>query len=83
MLLAACAAALLAGACSNKEAQEQPLRTVRVMKVDGAAVSQGLTFPGEVRALREPAGFPPRRQDRRAARRRRRPRQARPGAGAH
>jgi RND family efflux transporter MFP subunit len=53
MLLAACAAALLAGACSNKEAQEQPLRTVRVMKVDGAAVSQGLTFPGEVRARYE------------------------------
>ena len=50
ILAAALAAALTAAACSKPEAPAQPLRTVRVMKIDGAAVSGGLTFPGEVRA---------------------------------
>ena len=48
--LGAVLAAVLAAACSKPEAPAQPLRTVRVMKIDGAAVSGGLTFPGEVRA---------------------------------
>ncbi len=52
-LLAAGLAALLLAGCAKKEAPEQPLRTVRVMKVDGAAVSGSLTFPGEVRARYE------------------------------
>lgn len=52
-LLAASLAVLLAAGCTKKEAPEQPLRTVRVMKVDGAAVSGSLTFPGEVRARYE------------------------------
>ncbi len=47
---AAILAALAMAGCSQKEEPAQPLRTVRVMKVDGAAVSGGLTFPGEVRA---------------------------------
>jgi membrane fusion protein, multidrug efflux system len=51
--VAACLAVLLAAACSKPEAPAQPLRTVRVMKIDGAAVSGGLTFPGEVRARYE------------------------------
>ena len=53
ILAAALAAALTAAACSKPEAPAQPLRTVRVMKIDGAAVSGGLTFPGEVRARYE------------------------------
>ncbi|MEZ5616504.1 MAG: efflux RND transporter periplasmic adaptor subunit [Rhodocyclaceae bacterium] len=49
------AAALLAvfaafGCARKEEAPERPLRTVRVIEVDAAAVSGGLTFPGEVRA---------------------------------
>lgn len=47
---AAILAALAMAGCSQKEEPAQPLRTVRVMKIDGAAVSGGLTFPGEVRA---------------------------------
>ncbi|MDT3737599.1 MAG: efflux RND transporter periplasmic adaptor subunit [Denitratisoma sp.] len=50
---AALLAALFAAGCAKKEAPEQPLRTVRVMKVDGAAASGSLTFPGEVRARYE------------------------------
>ena len=50
ILAAALAAALVAAGCSKPETPAQPLRTVRVMKIDGAAVSGGLTFPGEVRA---------------------------------
>ena len=53
MFVAAGLAALLTAGCAEKEAPEQPLRTVRVMKVDGAAVSGSLTFPGEVRARYE------------------------------
>ena len=53
MLGAACAAALLAGGCSKPEEPAQPLRSVRVMKVESAAVSGSLTFPGEVRARYE------------------------------
>ena len=49
LLAAGLAATLLAG-CSKPEEPAQPLRTVRVMKIDGAAVSGSLTFPGEVRA---------------------------------
>lgn len=52
ILGAALAAVLLAG-CSEPVVQVQPLRTVRVMKIDGAAVSGSLTFPGEVRARHE------------------------------
>ena len=52
LLAAGLAATLLAG-CSKPEAPAQPLRTVRVMKIDGAAVSGSLTFPGEVRARYE------------------------------
>lgn len=52
LLAAGLAAAVLAG-CSKPEAPAQPLRTVRVMKIDGAAVSGSLTFPGEVRARYE------------------------------
>lgn len=52
LLAAGLAATVLAG-CSKPEAPAQPLRTVRVMKVDGAAVSGSLTFPGEVRARYE------------------------------
>jgi RND family efflux transporter MFP subunit len=52
LLAAALAATVLAG-CSKPEAPAQPLRTVRVMKVDGAAASGSLTFPGEVRARYE------------------------------
>lgn len=52
-LLAAGLAAALLAACSKPEPPAQPLRTVRVMKIDGAAVSGGLTFPGEVRARYE------------------------------
>jgi RND family efflux transporter MFP subunit len=52
-LLAAGLAATLLAACSKPEAPAQPLRTVRVMKVDGAAASGSLTFPGEVRARYE------------------------------
>ncbi len=52
LLAAALAATLLIG-CSKTEAPPQPLRTVRVAKVDGAAVSGSLTFPGEVRARYE------------------------------
>lgn len=52
-LFAAGLAALLAVGCAKKEEQAQPLRTVRVMKIDGAAVSGSLTFPGEVRARYE------------------------------
>lgn len=50
ILASALLAALTAAGCSKPEAPAQPLRTVRVMKIDGAAVSGGLTFPGEVRA---------------------------------
>ena len=50
ILAAALAAALTAAGCSKPEPPAQPLRSVRVMKIDGAAVSAGLTFPGEVRA---------------------------------
>lgn len=50
---AAVLAALTLAACSKAEAPEQPPRTVRVLKIDGEAVSQGLTFPGEVRARYE------------------------------
>lgn len=46
-------ALLLAGGCSKPEEPAQPLRTVRVMKVEAAAVSGSLTFPGEVRARYE------------------------------
>jgi len=46
-------AALTAAGCAKKEEPAQPLRTVRVMKIDGAAVSGTLTFPGEVRARYE------------------------------
>ena len=53
ILAAALAAALVAAGCSKPETPAQPLRTVRVMKIDGAAVSGGLTFPGEVRARYE------------------------------
>ena len=53
VLGAALLAALLAAGCSKQEAPAQPLRTVRVMKIDGAAVSGSLTFPGEVRARYE------------------------------
>lgn len=53
ILVAAALAALLAAGCAKKEEQAQPLRTVRVMKVDGAAVSGSLTFPGDVRARYE------------------------------
>ena len=49
LLAAGLAATLLAG-CSKPEEPAKPLRTVRVMKIDGAAVSGSLTFPGEVRA---------------------------------
>ncbi len=49
-ILGAVLAAVLTAACSKPEEPAQPLRTVRVMKIDGAAVSGGLTFPGEVRA---------------------------------
>lgn len=52
LLAAGLAATLLAG-CSKPEAPAQPLRTVRVMKIDGAAVPGSLTFPGEVRARYE------------------------------
>ena len=52
-LFAAGLAALLLAGCSKTEAPAQSLRTVRVMKVDGAAVSGSLTFPGEVRARYE------------------------------
>ena len=41
-------AALLAG-CSKPEEQAPAVRTVRVMKVDGAAAAGSLSFPGEVR----------------------------------
>lgn len=50
ILGAATLAALAMAGCSPKEEPAPPLRTVRVMKIDGAAVSGGLTFPGEVRA---------------------------------
>ncbi|MBM3392256.1 MAG: efflux RND transporter periplasmic adaptor subunit [Betaproteobacteria bacterium] len=50
---AALLAALTAAACSKAEAPAQPPRTVRVLKIDGEAVVQGLTFPGEVRARYE------------------------------
>jgi multidrug efflux system membrane fusion protein len=50
IIAAAILAALAMAGCSQKEEPAQPLRTVRVMKIDGAAVSGGLTFPGEVRA---------------------------------
>lgn len=50
MLGIATLAALLAAGCSKPVEQAQPVRTVRVMKIDGAAVSGSLTFPGEVRA---------------------------------
>lgn len=50
ILAAALIAALTAAGCAKKEEPAQPLRTVRVMKIDGAAVSGGLTLPGEVRA---------------------------------
>jgi RND family efflux transporter MFP subunit len=50
---AAALAALTLAACSKPEPPAQPLRTVRVMKVDGAAVAGSLTFPGEVRARYE------------------------------
>lgn len=46
-------AVLAVAACSKPEPPAQPLRTVRVMKVDGAAASGSLTFPGEVRARYE------------------------------
>lgn len=46
-------AVLAVAACSKPEPSAQPLRTVRVMKVDGAAVPASLTFPGEVRARHE------------------------------
>lgn len=46
---AACAALLLAG-CDKPPVAEQPVRMVRVVEVNGAAVPDGLTFPGEVRA---------------------------------
>ncbi len=52
-MLVASLAALLAAACSRPEPPAQPLRSVRVMKLDGAAVPAGLTFPGEVRARHE------------------------------
>lgn len=45
--------AMLAAGCSKQEPPEQPLRTVRAMQVGAAAVSQSLTFPGEVRARHE------------------------------
>ncbi len=50
LLVAALLAALALAGCSKTEPPAQPLRSVRVMKIDGAAVSGGLTFPGEVRA---------------------------------
>jgi RND family efflux transporter MFP subunit len=50
LLVAALLAALALAGCSKPEPPAQPLRSVRVMKIDGAAVSGGLTFPGEVRA---------------------------------
>lgn len=50
---AALLAALAIAGCSKPEPPVQPLRTVRVMKVDGAAASASLTFPGEVRARYE------------------------------
>ena len=53
ILAATLLAALASAGCSKPEAPAQPLRTVRVMKIDGAAVSGGLTFPGEVRARYE------------------------------
>lgn len=53
VLMVGALAALLMAGCSKPEAPAQPLRTVRVMKIDGAAVSGGLTFPGEVRARYE------------------------------
>ena len=46
-------AAMLAVGCSPPVEQVQPLRTVRAMQIDNAAVSVGLTFPGEVRARHE------------------------------
>lgn len=49
---AACAALLIAG-CDKPPVAEQPVRMVRVVQVNGAAVSGGLTFPGEVRARHE------------------------------
>ena len=53
-ILGAAALSVLAlAACSKPEAPAQPLRTVRVMKVNGDAVPPGLTFPGEVRARYE------------------------------
>ena len=52
-LFAASLAVILLAGCAKKEAPAQPLRTVRVMKVDGAAASGSLTFPGEVRARYE------------------------------
>jgi multidrug efflux system membrane fusion protein len=53
LLVAALLAALVLAGCSKPEPPAQPLRSVRVMKIDGAAVSGGLTFPGEVRARYE------------------------------
>ncbi len=53
ILAAALLAALAVAGCSKPEAPAQPLRTVRVMKIDAAAVSGSLTFPGEVRARYE------------------------------
>ncbi len=49
---AALAAALLSG-CSQQVEQAPPLRSVRVMQIDAAAVSASLTFPGDVRARHE------------------------------
>ena len=52
-ILGVASLALLAAGCSQPEPPAQPLRTVRVMQIDGAAVSGSLTFPGEVRARHE------------------------------
>ncbi|MCB1891248.1 MAG: biotin/lipoyl-binding protein, partial [Rhodocyclaceae bacterium] len=52
-ILSIASLALLAAGCSQQEPPAQPLRTVRVMQIDAAAVSGSLTFPGEVRARHE------------------------------
>lgn len=53
ILAAAVLAALAVAACSKPQTPAQPLRTVRVMTVEAAAVPARLTFPGEVRARHE------------------------------
>lgn len=53
ILAATVLAALAVAACSKPQTPAQPLRTVRVVKVEDAAAPARLTFPGEVRARHE------------------------------